>query len=729
MFEPLRWRPGRPEIVSLMLIFGFHLSVPGGTAAKRIQVLRSGDPIQMDGVLDEPAWQEAQAISDFIQQEPDVDQPASEKTEVRIVLTDKALYLGVLCYDSEPSKVIARERRRDHNLRDDDRFEIVLDTFHDHRNAFYFVTNPLGTRFDALVTDEGVDINSEWDERWWVEAKINDRGWVLEIEIPLTSLRASRDLDVWGINFKRFIRRKNETAQWSGWSRDFTFIQVSQAGHLEGVGGAEAGLLARIKPYVLGGARRTGVSQTGNDSEGVFEVGLEVAKVGITPGLVGEFTLNTDFAQVEVDEAVVNLTRFPIFFPEKREFFLERAGIFDFSLGGRRGGDTADLLLKMFFPRRIGLTPDRRQVPVLAGGKITGRIQDFDLGFLNVQTDEFQETAGSNYTVFRLKRNVLARSNFGTFFSNRQSGQPGDFNRVAGADVNLTFFRNVDIQGSLGRSFTSGVEGDQTMGRAKFNWFSESYEVFAEHLYIGDEFRHDVGFVRRSGIRRSDGIFTWDPRPKVLNIRRLAIKNQIVYLTDTDHRLLTRQQFFHIRTHFHSGEIVTFYISHNFEQLEQDFRIAPEITVPLDGYGFRNYSVDFRSRPQQRLSALTRFSWGDFFGGKRKTLRFSPSFKPRPEFSAEVAYEYNDIDLPQGSFTTYVINSRFNFNVSNRWLTTSLVQYESESQRLVLFFRLRFIYRPGDDLFVVFNQTSELGNPFIGTDRTFLVKFTRAFDF
>ena len=729
MFGPLRFKRGRPEIVSVLLIFAFHLSVPGGTSDKSIGALRSTDPIEMDGVLDDPAWQEAQVISDFVQQEPDVNQPASEKTEVRIVLTDTALYLGVLCYDSEPSKVIARERRRDQNLSSDDRFEVILDTFHDHRNAFYFVTNPLGTRFDALVTDEGVAINDEWDERWWVEAQITEMGWTLEIEIPLTALRATRNLDVWGINFKRFIRRKNEIDQWTGWSRDFSFVQVSQAGHLEGMGGAEAGLLARIKPYVLGGVRRTALSQAGSDTEGVFEAGLEVAKVGITPSLVGEFTLNTDFAQVEVDNAVVNLTRFPLFFPEKREFFLERAGIFDFSLGGRRGGSSRRFL-QMYFSRRIGLTtPDRRLVPVLGGAKLTGRIQDFDLGLLDVQTGDFEERPGNNYLVLRLKRNVLARSNIGTFFSNRQSGEPDDFNRVAGADVNLTLFKNLDLQGALGRSFTSGVEGDQAMGRAKFNWFSERYEVFFEHLYVGDEFQHDVGFVRRSGIRRNNGLVTWDPRPQILNIRRVAIKAEMEYLTDTDNFLLTRERSIQVRTHFHTGEILAFNSTDNREQLEGDFRITPEITIPLDVYGFRNQFVEYRSRPQQMLSALTRFGWGDFFGGKRKFVRVSPSFKPRPDFSADVAYEYNDIDLPQGSFTTYLINSRFNLNLSNRWLSTSLVQYESESKRLVLFFRLRFIYRPGDDLFVVFNQTSELGNPLVEKDRAFQVKFTRSFDF
>lgn len=729
MFIRFRSRPAPREIVCLLLAIGFHLSVPGGAADRSLRVLRTQSAIQLDGVLDESPWLEAQAISNFTQQEPSVDQPATEKTEVRAVLGEDALYLGVRCYDSEPSKIIARERRRDNRLFDDDRFEIVLDTFHDHRSAFHFVTNPLGTRFDALVRDEGADVNSEWDETWQVATQIDERGWTLEIEIPLTTLRAPRDLDTWGINFLRFIRRKNELAQWSGWSRDFTFVQVSQAGHLEGMRGAKAGVTARIKPYVLGGARRIGLTQMGSESEGVFELGLEVAKVGLTPSLVAEFTVNTDFAQVEVDRAIVNLTRFPTFFPERREFFLEQAGIFEFSRTGRRGGSTSSVLLDMYFTRRIGLSSDRRPLPILAGGKVTGRMGDFDTGFLNVQTDDFEGSPGSNYTVFRLKRNILARSNLGIFASNRQSGEPNDSNRVVGADLNLTFFNNVDLQGSLGRSFTEGVAGDQMMGRTKFNWFTETHEVYVEHLYIGDEFRHDIGFVRRSGVRRSEGIFTWDPRPKGLNIRRLAFKGQIAYLTDTDNRLLTRKQELQLNAHFHSGANMTFNTRHDFEQLEGDFEITPGITIPLAAYGFRTNFVRYRFPPQKILSAATGFGWGDFWSGKRKFLQFSPSFRPWPEFSAQVTYEYNDVDLPQGNFVTHLINSRLNINLSNRWLTTSLVQYESESERLVLFFRLRFIYRPGDDLYVVFNQTSRLGSLESEADRSFLVKLTHSFDF
>ena len=700
-------------------------SVLGAASSQSLQILHAQDPIQVDGVLDEPAWQQAAVIADFTQQDPAVGEPATERTEVRVILSGSTLYIGVICFDSQPDGIIGRERRRDNNLANDDRFEVVLDTFHDHRNGFYFVANPLGTRFDALITDEGVAINREWDEAWWVEARITEQGWTLEFEIPLSILRAPGNLDTWGINFLRFVRRKNEVAMWRGWSRDFTFIQVSQAGHLAGMEGVKTGLLARVTPYLLLGARQTGEDR---DVKNGPEGGIEVAKIGITSGLVAEFTVNPDFGQADVDEAVVNLTRFPLFFPEKREFFLERAGVFDFSLGGRRGGG-AERVLQMFFSRRIGLTPDRRPAPVIAGGKVTGRVAGLDLGLLNVQTDDFEGQTGHNYSVLRVKKNVLARSNVGVFLTNRQADEKVDYNRVAGAEATFTFLGNTDIHGSLGRSFTSGVAGDQTVGRAKFNRFTERYEIFAEHLYIGDDFQNDVGFVKRRGIRRSNAIVTWDSRPDVLDIRRIAVKSELVYLTNTDNHLLSRLQNVQVRTHFHNGAAVSFFLNNHLDRLERDFRITPEITIPRDDYRFLDPIFEFRSRPEGVLAWLLRGGVGSFYGGQKRFVQFSPTFRPISDFSAEFSYEYNDVNLDQGTFHTHVLNSRFNVNLTNRWLTTAFLQYDTDSESLVSFFRLRYNYRPLDDLFIVFNQTSSVGDRFAETDRALLIKFTRSFEF
>lgn len=694
---------------------------------KTMRAVRASVAPTVDGLLNEPAWEDAEPIADFVQQEPDVNSPATEPTEVRILFDDEAIYFGVRCGDGLPGGVVARELRRDNTLAGDDRFEIVLDTFHDHRNGYHFVINPLGTQYDAEIANEGLDVNVEWDERWWSETHIDDSGWTAEIKIPLTSLRAAEDIDTFGINFKRFIRRKNETAQWTAWDRDFNFLQVSQAGHLAGVGGVHTGLKLRIKPYALGGARRSPAPGGEPSTRRLSDVGLEVLKFSLTPGLTAELTANTDFAQTEVDEAVVNLTRFPVFFPEKREFFLERAGIFEFGPGGRRGGQ-AERNLQMFFSRRIGLTEDRRPVSIIAGGKLTGRTAGFDVGMLNVQTDDFEGTPGSNYTVFRARRNVLARSSVGTFVSNRQSSG-ADFNRVAGADANFTLFKNTDLAGFVGKSWTPGRDGDDWVGRAKYNWISDLYEVFVEHQYIGPDFQHDVGFVRRRDVRRSDAVAVWEPRPGVLDIRNLVFRGEVVYLTDTASRLLTREQIAQATSRWQSDDAVRVNMTDTFDRLDAPFAIASGIEIPPGDYRFRDTFAEFEGSGRRPISGRIRFGRGDFYSGKRSYVQLAPSFKPLPLVSLETAYEFNDVALREGAFTTHVLNARVNLNLSNRWLTTTLAQYDSASDQHVLFFRLNYIYRPGDDLFLVFNRSTQQSGIARSTDYTVMVKFTYSVDF
>ena len=685
---------------------------------------RMSAPPSVDGSLDDPVWNEAQPISDFVQQEPDVDMPVSEPTEVRVLIDDGAIYFGIRCTDRLAGGVVARELRRDNPLAGDDRFEIVLDTFHDHRNGYHFVINSLGTQYDAEIANEGLDVNVEWDERWWSVTRIDDQGWTAEVMIPLTSLRAAEGIDTFGVNFKRFIRRKNETAQWTAWDRDFNFLQVSQAGHLAGVGGLHMGLKLRVKPYALGGARRNVASGAG--AQRISDIGLEVLKFSLTPGLTAEVTVNTDFAQTEVDEAIVNLTRFPVFFPEKREFFLERAGIFEFGPGGRRGGQ-AERNLQMFFSRRIGLTEDRQPVPILGGAKLTGRGAGFDVGLLNVQTDDVEQTPGANDTVFRSRRNVLARSTVGMFVSNRQSSG-SDFNRVVGADANFTLFKNTDVMGFVGKSSTPGQNGDEWVGRTKYNWTSDLYEVFFEHLYVGPDFEHDVGFVRRRGVRRSDAAAVWEPRPGVLDIRNLVFRGEVVYLTDTGSRLLSREQIVQATSRWQSDDALRFNTTDTFDRLDDRFGIAAGVILPPGDYRFRDNFVEFEGSGRRPLAGRIRVGRGDFYGGSRRYFQVAPSFKPLPLVSLETGYEFNDVSLPQGSFTTHVLNARVNLNLSNRWLTTTLAQYDSASDQHVLFFRLNYIDRPGDDVFLVFNRSTQAstGRP---ADYTAMLKFTYSIDF
>ncbi|MGH9384748.1 MAG: hypothetical protein ACRD2N_10725, partial [Vicinamibacterales bacterium] len=383
--------------------------------------------------------------------------------------------------------------------------------------------------------------------------------------------------------------------------------------------------------------------------------------------------------------------------------------------------------LQMFFSRRIGLTDDRRPVPVIGGVKLVGRAAGLDLGALSVQTDRFGTTPGSNSAVVRTKRDILARSNIGTFFSNRQSGG-GEYNRVAGADATFTFRKNTDVQGFLARSWTPGRTGDSYAGRAKYNWFTDRYELFAEYLYVGPDFQHDVGFVRRTDVQRSNVSAIWQPRPGVLDIRNLVFRGEVVYVTDTGGRLETREQILQTTSRWQSDDALRVNSTATLDRLDRPFEIAQGVTLLPGDYQFRDQFVEVEGGGKRLVSGRLRYGGGDFYSGRRQYVRLTPVVKLSEILSIEASYELNDVTLPEGAFTTRVLNARANFNLSNRWLTTTLLQYDSASRRQVLFARLNYIYRPGDDLFVVFNRSVDrgTGRP---AEYALMVKLTYAIDF
>src|SRR6266700_4419836 len=407
------------------------------TGPRRIQAIRVTDTIKIDGLLDESAWALAQPVTDFLQQQPTEGAPASERTEVRVLFDDKNIYFGIRAFDSDAKHINARELVRDADFSNDDTIAIVLDTYHDRRNAFPFIVNPLGTQQDALITDEGRDINVTWNGSWISASRIDDKGFTVEIEIPLTTLRFKEGIESWGFNISRVIRRKNEESLWTSWQRSFGLERVSQAGELSGVEDIRRRRLRAIKPYASGewreGAPQVGAN--GFDAGARARIGIEVAKLGITPSLTAEFTVNPDFGQAEVDDQIVNLSRFSVFFPEKRDFFLENSGIFLF---GRQGENQA------FFTRRIGLTDRGQPVPIDYGVKVTGKVGPYNIGFLQVQTSKLGEASTGfgiprqQFSVLRVKRDILKRSYVGAILVNRQGATAigaGSYNRDGGADA------------------------------------------------------------------------------------------------------------------------------------------------------------------------------------------------------------------------------------------------------------------------------------------------------
>src|SRR2546422_3775931 len=471
---------------------------------RRIQAVRITDGLKIDGLLDEPAWSLAQPATEFLQQQPAEGAPASERTEVRVLFDDKNIYFGIRAFDSDAKHINARELVRDADFSNDDTVAILLDTYHDRRNAFRFVVNPLGTQQDALITDEGRDINVTWNGSWISAGRIDDKGYTVEIEIPLTTPRFREGIDSWGFNISRVIRRKNELSLWTSWQRSFGLERGSQAGELNGVKEIRRRRLREIKPYASG-EWREGVPLVGRggfDAGAHLRAGIEVAKLGITPSLTAEFTVHPDFGQAEIDDQIVNRSRFSVFFPEKRDFFLENSGIFLF---GRPEAH------QLFFTRRIGLTDDGAPVPIDYGAKTTGRIGKYNVGFLQVQTRKLGDVSSGTgiprqqFSVMRVKRDILKRSFIGTMFVNRQgatSAQGHPYNRVGGIDAEFNLTDHYQLKAFLTGTATPGVRSSVGSGRIDSIFENDLFRFITVYEDIGRNFNPEVGFVERTGIRQ-----------------------------------------------------------------------------------------------------------------------------------------------------------------------------------------------------------------------------------
>lgn len=698
-------------------------------------------PVVLDGKLDEEAWSQAQVVGDFIQEDPNEGMPASEATEVRALFDGENLYFGVRCLDSQPQGIRATELRRDDSFGNDDSFAVILDTFHDHRNAFLFRINPRGTQYDALITEEGLDVNVSWDEKWEAETSIDEEGWSAEIKIPFKSIRfaSSSEGEVsFGVDFERIIRRKNEFTYWNNFSRDFDFHEVSQAGHLTGLTGTENSLRLRIKPFITGRINTEGAAQRNTVFLG--DVGLEDVKIPITSGLTLDATLNTDFAETEVDDQIINFDRVPIFFPEKREFFLEGAGIFEFGIvrGERRAQ------VKLYHSRRIGLSDDGEEIPMLGGVKLTGRVgQKFTVGFLNAQTDEFgffndqtndfEVRPGDNFTVFRLKRDILSRSTLGVFYTGRQA-EEGDYNRVVGIDQNLIFLQHLSLNAMFGRSFTDGVSENELMGSFTLGWLDDLLDTRFNYVYLDENFQSDLGFIERPGTRKLDSRFAISPRPNSDIIRQFNFSYHLEdFKVVATGELQSRIHHFGFNTFFQNGSSVRIGPHRPTENLTEPLRLPGGLIVPPGRYSWWYVPFNYSLNPARMVSGNFSYRYEkDYYGegGRRHQWQINPVFKLSSRFSADMAYSINKIGLFEGELVTFhQVNSSINVAFSRKWLTSTTIQYNSDRDVIGINFRLNYIYRPGDDLFIVYNDSRNRTNSPAEMDRSFVIKLTHSFDF
>lgn len=717
------WSPAVAQTVPDAAAAGRH-------ASKSVRILKVDKAPLLDGTLDDAAWQLADPAADFVQRDPHEGQPASERTEVRIVSEGKNLYFGVRCLDTEPGAILSRELRRDAELANDDTFAIILDTFHDHRNGFLFRVNPQGAQFDALVADEGRHVNTTWDEEWQVETKVDAVGWTAEIRIPLRAIRfaASQAGASFGIDFERVIRRKNELSYWNSYGRDYTFQQLSQGGHLTGISGLAADSRLRVKPYLKTEDSYRGTTDRNTTLTG--DVGLEDLKYTITPALTFDLTANTDFAQAEVDEVVANFDRVPVLFPERRDFFLEGAGQFEF--GGVRG--EGDSEIKLYHSRRIGLSDAGHAIPILGGAKLAGKVGDkYTLGLLSVETAGTAEQPRSNYGVMRLRRNIFTRSSVGVFATNRQSAGH-DYNRMAGVDGNLTVLEHLTLTGIAATSFTAATAGRQTFTSLGGAWNSDLLNAGFDFYRVGDNFRADLGFLERIGVTKYGPYFTVAPRPKSGPIRQWSAGVRLDHFRrNADNSVETEVYHFNSDIGFQNGSGIRLTPHRRFEDLRRSLRLPRGIIVPPGRYDWWYFPTTYRFSPAHRLTGSVQYRVEPGYygpGGLRQTWNLTPVIRLTPQVSARVEFALNRIQLSGAPpVNVHVMNSRLDVSFNRRWLTTTMFQYSNASDLIGVNVRLRYRYGPNHDLFVVLNSVSNDPEPLRRVDRSLTVKLTRSFDF
>jgi hypothetical protein len=695
--------------------------------------------IVIDGSLDDAAWQAAPNIGNLIQKEPRAGEAPSERTDVTLLRDAANLYIGVMCYDSDPSKVIGTEMERDSNLSADDRLSIVLDTFRDQRSAFYFMTNPAGALVDGLVFANGQS-NLEWDAIWTVRTKRTDGGWSAEFAIPFKSLSFPAGQTVWGFNISRYIQRRLEEDRWSGARVETQFFQVSEAGEITNLNGLTQGIGINIRPFTGGRWSRT--TANGNDTV-TGKPGLDMF-YNFTPSLKLTATVNTDFGETEADAREINLTRFSILFPEKRSFFLEDAGVFSLSdVRPTRGIPTTRSEVIPFFTRQIGLLAGE-EVPIDFGLKLTGKVGRTDIGVLDVRTRDLPKVSEKNFFVGRAKRNFLQQSYVGGIFTNGHPGLPIS-SSTFGGDVRLGTSRFLGARRNLVvNTYALRSVNEGTSGKDRSYGISAEYpnnETEAEFIWrdVQQNFRPALGFVSRRNVRLTRVGGRYNPLPKnFLNLQQMFYGGYYTRFTRLSDGQVESWNL-HFATfdwHFKSGDNIHALLSPQsitYERLSAPFEISPGVIIPPGEYRFTRWRTNVQSAAKRRLQGSAVWLFGNYWSGRAQELSTTIQYKIPPGFNITFNTNQTFARLPQGNFVARILNWQVNYAASPFLAFSNLIQYDNRSRNLGWQSRVRWILQPGNDLFFVFGQAwiqdSTGGYRFHPHDSKLSAKFQYTFRF
>lgn len=705
--------------VGFVLVLFFITTGSAQENGKSIQAVQTSEPITIDGVFNEQIWQKALPISDFTQKDPRESEKATEKTEVRVLYDENNIYIGITCFDSEPDKIIHNELKRDGNIESDDNVAIILDTYRDFRSGFYFETNPNGARGDALIASQE-HTNPDWNGVWDVGAKITETGWNVEIIIPIKTLRfPNTEESAWGFNVRRMIKRKNEEVLWSAWKRNDGLLQLSKAGMIKGLKNLRMKRMIEVKPFSLGGREKQV-----NSHANTFKYGVD-AKYPITSTLVLDMTANTDFAQVEADQTEINLTRFDIQYPEKRDFFLEGSETFKFGAGE---GD-------VFYTRRIGITPDRKQVPILGGARLTGKIGSYQIGFLNMQTDNTNGFSSTNYTVTRIKKDVFQKSYIG-FMGTNLANTDGHNNQALGADFSLqtaSFMgnNNFAVNGAVTGTITDGKANNSTAGYLKIDYPNDHADHYFQYYYVPNGFNPEIGFIPRKGIKIYQAGLRFSPRPKIPFLRRYHFMPlSINYITDMHGKLLTREfEFRPIGLEFNSGDTFEFNVKNSYDFLDKDFNIFGNSVIPKGTYEWWFYEAEFETNSRRKLAMEFHSMLGNFYTGKRMGIRPEITFKFNENVAVSTGFDHNEISLYNQRFSADAYNGRLILNYSTRLTSRTFVQWNNEDKKFFVNFLINYIPKIGSDIYFVYNQIWDSEYNYRVYSRTGIFKIAYLFRF
>ena len=697
------------NIIPFILIakgVGDNIIDPVSFPRPSIKAYRINEEITVDGYLDEPAWLLADSITQFYQAKPYVGTPATEKTTVKTIYDNKFLYVSAICYDSNPEGIIATSLEQDFDSQNTDLFGLSLDTFYDRESAFIFLFNVNGAIKDLYITNDGAGYNANWEGIVHRKTRIFNKGWIVEMAIPFTTLRFDMKLKQqnWGINFLRRIRRKTEDVYWSPLQRHERLLKISKAGTLTGLREIQPSRNFGIKPFGITDKTLEGGSKTSGD------IGLDV-KYGVTPSMTLDLTYNTDFSQVEADEERVNLTRFPIFFPEKRDFFLENANIFTFGdinkLDYRMAPNRYGREFFLFNSRNIGLE-NGNVIPIIGGGRLTGMIGDFEIGTLGMQTKGTEISDPTNFGLFRLRKKILERSNIGLIMANKSSSGLS-FNQSYGVDANLQFFRYLILYGYHAKTEGSSNDANNSASRIAVAWRDDFLNTSFYYKRVGESFNPELGFIRRTGINElygTVGVHQQLSNQFIYEINPYLEVNQIEKPTS---EIETQTISAGLDFSFSDGARMMNKITKNREGVFYSFPLYGS-QIDTGDYYFTNYTSYFISNKSRPISATVGLNGGGFYNGNRKSITLKSLFRIGYRFSMELGGQRNEISLSDSDFSVNTYSLKIKYNHSINLLNSLYLQYNEAERKLITNVRINIIHAPLSDLFLVYSEIRDIDN-------------------